>query len=249
MARFVESLRFGLAERGEDADTDWTGTLHAVAHSPRAAQLRSLRFDFFDHDDSELSWVRFGDFSTAWSHLPALEHLQIRSGAGGQLGKIVLPNLRTFIRESGGLSREEIEAIITATWPKLEHLEIWFGAELWGAEGDVDTLAPILDGIGLPALRHLGIVNCEFIESLLPVLATSKLLPQLKSLDLSKGVMSESATRTLVENAAAFRHVRIDVSDNHLTEAQLERLRILDIVSTEQRALTLAEDPYVSVGE
>jgi hypothetical protein len=50
--------------------------------------------------------------------------LHIRSGAGGTLGILGLPNLKTFIRESGGLSEREIESIINAKWPKLDRLGV-----------------------------------------------------------------------------------------------------------------------------
>ena len=230
MARFVESLRFGLAGHGNE--NDWAPTLHAVANSPRAAHIRELRFDRYDYHDSEISWTPFGDFTGAWSKLPALELLHIKSGAGGTLGTLDLPNLRTFIRESGGLAATEIADILAAKWPRLEHLEIWFGSQNYGAEGDLESIRPILDRKGLPALRHLGIVNCEFIDAVIPELARSKILPQLHSLDLSKGVMARVATAELVKHARAFRHLAsIDLDGNMLLADEVTQIRdVLDNV-------------------
>ncbi|HLL24891.1 MAG TPA: hypothetical protein VK427_22310, partial [Kofleriaceae bacterium] len=183
MGRFLEALRFGLAGQGDD--NDWGPTIHTVADSRRGPHVRALRFDHYDHEDSELSWTPFGDFSASWEKLPALEHLHIKSGAGGTLGALRLPQLRTFIRESGGLGAGELDAIIGATWPALEHLEIWFGSSHYGAEVELSSLRPIFAGTGLPALRHLGIVNCELVEIIIPELARSAILPRLVSLDLS----------------------------------------------------------------
>jgi uncharacterized protein (TIGR02996 family) len=252
-ARFIESLRFGLASF--ESDNDWAKTLRAVCESPRVAQIRALRFDAYSSEDCEISWTPYGDFSFAWPLLPALEHLHVRSGAGGTLGTIALPRLKTFIRESGGLARAEIEAIARATWPALEHLEIWFGSPDYGAEGTVADLHAILAGTGLPKLRHLGIVNCEFVPDAIPLLARSRVLPQLTSLDLSKGTMGERAADALVEHAAAFRHLAaIDVRDNFFSPEDLERIRdaVPNLIGYDQRWHEEYEEDgarYVAVGE
>ncbi len=236
MARFVESLRFGLAGQGDE--NDWAPTIHAVASSPRAPHIRALYFNHYDSDDGELSWTPYGDFSGVWDKLPALEVLHVRSGAGGTLGATALPNLRTLIRESGGLGQAEIDELLAIRAPKLEHLEIWFGAANYGAEGELSSLRPVLDGTAYPALRHLGIVNCEFVDAAIPELARSKILPQLTSLDLSKGVMARTATASLVEHAAAFRHLAsIDLDENMLLADEMAQIRaVLDnVIPGDQR--------------
>ena len=254
---FVDSLRFGLA--GYQSNNDWGPTIDAVARSPRAAQIRELRFDDFNANDCELSWAAFGDFSKAWSKLPALEALHIRSGAGGVLGAIKLPKLRTFVRESGGLRATEIASICDAKWPKLEHLEIWFGAADHGAEGSVDSIRKILDGGGLRSLKYLGLCNSEFVDALIGALVESKIIKQLHTLDLSKGIMASAANRAMIEHAAAFRHLaKIDLRANVLTDAEVREIVAVlpNVVATEQRGREIVEDDdddagdrYVAVGE
>ena len=260
MSRFVESLRFGLA--GFERDNDWSGTLRAVVESPRASQIRALRFDRYDRDDCEISWVAFGDFAFAWDKLPALEHLHIKSGAGGTLGTLDLPRLKTFIRESGGLAKAEIDAIINARWPNLEHLEVWFGSRQHGAVGTVDSIAAMLAN-DLPKLTHLGIVNCGFVEQVLPLLAASPIFEQLHSLDLSKGVMNERGASAFLRNAPMFRHLAsIDLSENLLEEAHVSAIRgVLDnVIIGKQRGSDDNDndddgdgddddDHYVAIGE
>jgi len=217
VARLVTELRFGLA--GYESDNDWSDTMQAIVDSPQAAQLRVLRFDDYTYEDSEISWTAFGDFSPFWSKLPALEELQIRSGEGGTLGELALPNLKTFVRVSGGLGADEIKSIMNASWPKLEHLEIWFGKEDYGAAGSVESLAPLLDGRVPKTLRHLGLVNCEFSHELIEPLAKSPVLRQLKSLDLSKGVIQDRDVDVLLRHADAFAHLEsLDLSENLLNE-------------------------------
>ncbi len=256
IARFIESLRFGLAHF--ESNNNWAPTLDVVTRSEQAQRIRSLRFDAYTYTDCEISWTPFGDFAFAWKRLPSLELLHIRSGAGGNLGDIELPRLKTFIFESGGLGGDLLASIVNAKWPALEHLEIWTGSSNYGAGGTLHQLRPILAGAGLPELRHLGIVNSELSDGLVPALAMSMLLPQLHSLDLSRGVFARVATDALVEHAAAFRHLAsIDLTDNVLEPDEIARIRaVLDnVIFGDQREREEDEDDdgelghYVSLGE
>ncbi|MDQ3334525.1 MAG: hypothetical protein M4D80_05150 [Myxococcota bacterium] len=256
LARFVESLRFGLA--GYESDNDWGPIMRAIVDAPVAPHLRALRFDDYTRDDQEISWTAFGDLSFAWPHLPALELLHIRAGGGGTLGELVLPALRTFIFESGGTGQAELDSIAKARWPALEHLEVWFGSNNYGAAGTVSSLEAILEN-DLPNLAHLGVVNCQFIDDVIPALVGSTRLAQLHSLDLSKSVMHRLATDALVQNAKAFRHLAsIDLSQNLLAPEHVEAIRaVLDnVIIDNQREYDVDEGDdeadfprYVAVGE
>lgn len=77
------------------------------------------------------------------------------------------------------------------------------------------ALQRIFDARGLPALRHLGLVNTDVIDLVIPRLAASALLPRLESLDFRMSNMSSRSTEQLVQHAAAFRHLAaIDLSQN-----------------------------------
>ena len=176
----------------------------------------------------------------------------------GVLGTIILPGLKRFVRISGGLRASEIDSICAATWPALEHLEVWFGAGAYGAEGDVPRIRPIFDGIGLPNLHHLGIVNCEFSDSLIEPLAGSVVLPRLRTLDLSNGVMAARATELLLANAAAFRHLAsIDLKSNLFTLEEARRVAAAlpnVTIGTQREREEDEDDPdedyrYVALGE
>ncbi|MEP6859930.1 MAG: TIGR02996 domain-containing protein [Deltaproteobacteria bacterium] len=223
-AQFVERVAFGLA--GFESNNDWTPVMDAVTSSPRAAELRSLRFDAYTSEDQEISWTAFGDFSAAWPRLAALEELVIRSGVGGTLGKLVLPRLQRFARISGGLSAAELQAICEAQWPQLEALELWLGTHAYNGQASVDRLLPILAAATLPKLRHLALCNGEIVDALIPELARSAVLKQLRTLDLSKGTMGSVATTRLVEEAAKFAHLEaLDLSENCLTAEECTRIR------------------------
>lgn len=250
MGRFLEALGLGLAASA--GENDWSPTIHTIADSRRGPHVRALHFDRYERRESKVSWVPFGDFSTAWRKLPALQHLAIKSGAGGTLGAIDLPNLESFTRISGGLSHAEIESIVTARWPKLRHLEIWFGSHEYGAEVTVEALAPLFIGANLPALTSLGLRNCELVDSLIPALARSDLLPRLRALDLSDGTMAERGAVALLAQAGAFRHLqRLRLDHNYLNEGECEQIyRVLPNATFGDQTKRDDEDMrFVALGE
>ncbi|MBL8956079.1 MAG: molybdenum metabolism regulator [Myxococcaceae bacterium] len=249
-ARFIRTLQFGLASY--ESDNDWSETFAAVAASPQATTLENLLFNDYESEDCEISWTAFGDFSPFWKKVPNLRTLHIRAGEGGELGDVVLPELRSFIRESGGLASAEIERISNATWPKLESLEIWIGQDNYGGDSTPETFATILAGKGLATLKHLGLVNGEYPNDLIEPIAKSPLLKQLKSLDLSKSTFNDEGIDALVKHAAAFKHLaRLDLSENFLSDAAIARAKqvLPNVVADGQRGPPDDEYRYSVLGE
>jgi uncharacterized protein (TIGR02996 family) len=251
VAAFLRRLRFGLASYA--SDNDWSTTMEAVTSSPLAAQLTTLLFNDYTVEDCEISWTAFGDFSGAWERLPALEHLHIRSGAGGTLGDLVLPGLKRFVRESGGLAQAELDSIFAARWPALEHLEVWTGSDEYGAQATVDSLRPLFEGANTPALRSLGLVNCQLVHECLEPLARSKVLPRLERLDLSKGALMDRDVDLLLKHALAFRHLAVlDLRENLLEQGGARIAEVLpNALVGDQRELydDGGDDRYTAVGE
>jgi hypothetical protein len=240
IARFITSLRFGLARYNDD--NDWTETMLAIAAWPRARQLKQLLFSDYEYDDNAREDTPFGDFSRAWPALVGLEELHIRAGRG-TLGAIELPALRTFVRETGGLAGAELQDILRARWPRLEWLELWLGCDYLGGECTVEQLDPLLT-TGAPAtLTHLGLVNAEIAHELIEPLAKSPLLPRLRSLGLSKGVLCDEDVDLLLRHAPAFAHLqRLDLRENQLGERAQEIVVALpNALVGKQRALDEGE--------
>jgi uncharacterized protein (TIGR02996 family) len=253
-ARFIQELTIGLPSN--DGDTDYNDVIKAIAKAAPKA-LRSLFLgDFRYPDDTEISWSKLGKVSLLYPAVPQLRSLRLRGG-DLNLGKVDLPELREFIVESGGLQRSTVKSIAAASWPKLERLEVWFGSEDYGAGGDEDDIQPILDGKGLPQLKHLGLCNAGFSQGLARVLPKSKVLRQLESLDLSKGTLMDEDAEVLAANAAAFKHLKhLDLSENLLTSkgAKLVAKLCPDVARGNQRDTDdFVEDEdgrrYVAVGE
>jgi hypothetical protein len=245
LSRFVTSLRFGLASYA--GDNDWAETLAVVGSSSRAPFLRSLRFDDFTREESEISWTSYGDLSVLWAPFVRLEELRIRAGGEGVLGRLEFPRLKRFARETGGLRNDELDAILSAKWPLLEQLEIWFGDPNYGAQVDAGRLESFLKGGHPPKLRALGLMNCDFAGELLPLVLGSPLLPALRSLDLSMGVLGDEHVDALL--AARLGHLEVlNLESNAFSPEACARLKA---------ALPLAKlgdqnpaaERYVSVGE
>src|SRR5204862_4662404 len=126
-----------------------------------------------------------------------LRKLHVRGGTIN-IGKLDLPELVDFKVESGSLDTGALKAIATAKWPELEALEIWCGDPNYGASGGVKELAPIFAATGLSKLKHLRLKNCPFADEAVGKLVKSKLLPQLETLDLSMGNLSDRGIDTMV---------------------------------------------------
>jgi uncharacterized protein (TIGR02996 family) len=217
--------------------------------------LRSLDLADFPGEDCELSWSELGDVSKLYKAFPRLQRLRLRGGSM-TLGKIAPPELRSFAVETGGLDSGCIKSICGAKWPRLESLKIYFGDDNYGAGGDVKSILPILSGKGLPALRHLGLMNADFTDAICKALPKTKVLPQLETLDLSLGTMSDAGAAALVAAKAQLKHLkRLNVDDNFLSKAGLQSLTALgiEVNGGKQREPDDDDDEddrrYVSVGE
>ncbi|MFO0593820.1 MAG: hypothetical protein U0228_00910 [Myxococcaceae bacterium] len=248
LARFVTRLRFGL--ENYEGDNDWGRVLKTLGESGRAHALRSLRFDDYGSEDSELSWTNYGDLQDGWSKLSGLEELVLRAGGDGNLGALELPNLRKFVRETGGLRSHELTDITRAKWPKLEHLEVWFGEPgAYGGDCTPDQAWKFVqDGVP-PTVTTLALKNCSFLGALLPRLITWPGLSRLRTLDLSLGTLGDTEAAVLLASTAELKHLeRLDLRENGLSAARVAELKaaLPNAVLDDQRE---ANTRYVAVGE
>lgn len=251
VARYLARLSVGLGDNGALEAATTAEALQTLAG--HAAHLRSLFLgDFVYPDECEMSWAQTGELSALWTVAPQLTELKIR-GLVEDLGRIAAPNLVRFTRETSGLKRSELASILEAHWPKLEHLEVWFGDENYGAEPTAEEVAPLLEGKGLPGLTSLGLCNFAFADALVERLVSSPLLPRLKRLDLSKGCLTAEGAQVLARHRDRFAHLEaLDLSQNLLSEeAQAELQAALPRVQLDRQRLDELEEDmrFVAVGE
>ncbi len=249
--RFVQELIIGVYEPGDDHGPVIKAL---VATGPHEA-VRSLVMAERTHEESELSWVELGKLGALWRTFPKLEKLTLEAGQF-ELGEIASTSLREVEIRTSGLSLSNLRQICAAKWPQLEKLRIWFGCEQYGSKAKVADLQPLLDGVGLPKLTYLGLMNAELTNELAAVLPRAKILRQLTTLDLSMGTLTHEGLATLIAGAPAFKHLAVlDLSSNHLEGKRDPRASKLAkrVVFSNQRPLYdfLEESGgrYVEMGE
>jgi uncharacterized protein (TIGR02996 family) len=256
--RFLAEITFGLNGHPNEADLQDLIDLLAKRAPPT---IRKLHFGDYRYagggpvgqggDDTEISWYSIGDLGALWKAVPGLRSL-ITQGAGLSLGKIELPDLAHVELRTGGLERANARAIATAALPKIEHLDIWYGDDSYGGDATIEDVELLLGRTDLPALRHLGLMNSELADQLPAALARSKLLPQLRELDLSMGTMTDEGARAIAQHRDAFKHLeKLNVSLNYLSKAGVATLKgaARTLEAGTQRADEDPEYRHPAVGE
>jgi hypothetical protein len=244
--RFLAKLT--LMYNNHTADHDLQPVIDVLVRLPPPTLRELVIGDKVD----QISWYQVGDLGKLWSKVPGLERLDIEAGQF-DLGKLDLPALRHAVFETGGLSRESGRAIAAAKWPKIERLDVFYGDNDYGGECNIEQVKPLLARTDMPALRHLAVCDAVFADQICAALPNAKLLPQLKTLDLSKGIMTDDGAKILAANKSAFVHLDVlDVSDNYLTKAGIAALRGVakKVIAIDQKDDD--GDPefrYVTVGE
>jgi hypothetical protein len=245
--RFVRDLTIGIVDFEAN---DYVAEMAVLAARARPL-LRSLFLGDFARDETELNWTRLGDAGRLWAALPNLREVTLRSGSM-ELGELVLPELRTFTILTGGLCKPQLQSIARAQWPKLERLSVQLGSGRYGSDIGLDDLGPLLERIP-GSVRHLGITNTEHADALVPMLAVSRVLPQLTELDLSLGTLGEEGASALLTHRARFAHLtRLDLSESWLTPARVNQLREAfpqAVLDDQQYDEQYPDDRYISAGE
>lgn len=259
--RFLRELIFSF--NGESAEDNLQELIDVIAEQPRPT-LKSLFFGDIKYagaardedrgEETEISWYSVGDLSNLWPKVPNLEKLIITSGSsssassgGTTVGELDLPALKHLEYRTGGLEAATFAAILNSKTPALEWLDVWTGQENYGGEVTADHLRALLARRDLPNLKHLGIMNCEVIEEIVPDLVKSELVARLDELDLSLGCLMDDGARQLAEAPGALKTLKkLDVSYNQLTEAGLLKGIAQQLIEVEQRE---ADDRYSAVGE
>jgi uncharacterized protein (TIGR02996 family) len=217
-SKFIRELVVGSKEY-DDYPTTWSDCVDALAEHGVPQALTRLEFNrggFWDISSTEL-----GSIEKLYPQLTGLRDLKIEMGSM-ELGTMSLPSLRSIEILTGGLTSANLESIGNAKWPHLEKLSLCIGEtdNDYGCNVQVEDVEKLLSRDTFGKVRHLGIANSSLADQVPELLAKSKLLAQLESLDLSRGTFGDVGARAIVDNAAAFKHLKkIDLTHNYVTEA------------------------------
>lgn len=222
----ISTLVFGCwTEASDPLPTDKVVPLLAAFPAVRHLFVGDMTFE-----ESEISWIDWGDLGAVLAAFPDLETLQLRGGSSTTISEPVplatpvLPRLRSLTVESGGLQQTYLDGLLAIDAPDLTDLEIWLGVDNYGAITVVDPLSALLAGDRFPALSRLGLRNSELADRIAAALVQAPVLQRISTLDLSNGTLTDTGADTLA--GADLGAVRTLILDHHfVSDEALSRLR------------------------
>lgn len=226
----VPALVIGAWEDVSDSSTSSERIVEAlVASSETLGSLKGLFLGDITSEESEISWIQQSDVTALFDAFPLLEHFRVRGGSGLVVGTLRHQNLRSLVVESGGLEAEVVRGILASELPRLEHLELWLGDEGYGRTATMDDLAPLLRGDAFPALRSLGLRDCQGADELAAALANSPILERIKVLDLSLGDLGDTGARALAESPGVARLEKLDLHHHYVSPEVIAAIEALGV--------------------
>ncbi len=221
-----------------------------IASAPQLPNLKSLFFGDIISEECEVSWIVHSDLSPLWEAFPKLEVLKIRGASGLSLGNIVHRRLKSLTLECGGLDREVLASICSASLPELEYLQIYLGSSEYGWNGDLDDLSPLVSGERFPKLKYLGLCDSEIEDEIAVAIASSPILDRLETLDLSQGTLGDVGALALLEAPSIGKLKKIDLHHHYISDGLQAQLRSL-VVEVDLRDPQSGNEGhrYVAVGE
>ncbi|MEW2356833.1 STM4015 family protein [Spirillospora sp. NPDC029432] len=203
-----------------------------AAAGGRLPNLRALFLGDILDQELHISWIRLGDLTPLFEAFPGLERLEVRSGENlnpGEEGPLFAPmrndRLRVLRFESGGLPGALVRSVAASDLPALERLDLWLGTRAYGGDSTLGDLAPVLTGERLPALRDLGLRNCDFQDEIAAALASAPVVARLETLGLGMGTLSDRGAESLLSGQPLTHLSTLDLEYHHLSEPMMERLR------------------------
>ncbi len=258
-SRAATGLVFGMvSDETENYTDEILETL--LKHREQLQQLTSLFLGDISSEESEISWIKLGDVSALFTAYPQLEHVHIRGCAtsyappGLRLGVLHHEHLKTLIIETGSMDRSVVHDVLRSHLPALEHLELWTGAESYGANLTVEDFALLFTATLFPNLRYLGLRNSEIASDLAIALSQSPVLEQLRVLDLSLGWLDDVGAMALLNCPAIHKLEKLDLHHHYCSQEMMRRIQALgiEVDTSEQQEPDFydgEEQRYVAVSE
>lgn len=238
-------------EGGSSGDFGVPQVINAAGSLPN---LAALFIGDIVQEECEVSWIQHGDYTRLLAAFPRLEMLRIRGSAGLKIGPAKHARLRALAIETGGLSKDVVSQVLRSDFPALEHLELWLGTPDYEGDCRVNDLQPLLAGKVFPKLTYLGLRNCEIIDELAAVIASSPIVDRLATLDLSLGNMGDEGAKALLQLAAKTQLRRLDLHHHYISKPLQKQLKQLPFPVDLSDSKTAEEDDdidgrFISVSE
>jgi hypothetical protein len=227
--RFTESVDLGKT-RALVFGSPWydgeggSGLRELIDLSARFTGLEALFLGDLEDEEAMISTIALDDLTELLEAFPGLRELAMRGGDGLRFPVTGHEGLRVLRVESGGLPSGAAAQIAAASLPSLERLELWLGDEDYGGGTTAEDLAPLLAGVGKPALRHLGLQNGPHQDTLAAALASAPVVRGLTSLSLSMGTFGDEGAEALLTGQSLSHLRELDLSHHFLSQDMMLRI-------------------------
>jgi hypothetical protein len=228
----------------ESSDSSFEVVDKMVALKDNFKGLKALFIGDITYEECEISWIQQSDITPILQAFPNLEHLQLRGGDGLTFSDLQHDKLTTLIIETGGMSPEVVQQVNAARLPNLQKLELWLGSDNYGFNSKVTDFAPILSGTLFPKLTHLGLMDSEIQDDLAVAVAQAPVLKQLKVLDLSKGILTDTGAAALLASEGIRKLEHLNLRHHYMTAGMMEQLKKLGISINLNDQKTDEDDDY-----
>lgn len=201
-----------------------------VESSEKFSHITKLFIGDMDYEECEVSWILQGNYDKIWSAMPQLKELTIKGSSTLDLGNVNSEGLESFTIICGGLGADVIKQIENAKLPHLKKLLLYIGVELYGFDGDIDTIKSLLANADFPELEYLGIVDSEIQDEITEAVLASKFINQISTLDLSCGTITDKGGQMIIDKMPDCPNIKtIDLSHNYFSDEMLEKLEKLNV--------------------
>lgn len=208
-----------------------------------AAQLPALTGIFFGDivmEEAEISWIKQGDVTPLLRAFPKLTELVVRGGDGLELEPVRHETLQVLRFESGGLPAGVVKAVAASQLPALRKLQLWLGVEDYGADWELEDLAPFV-GERFGELRYLGLQNSTQQDEIAELVAGSPVVARLETLDLSMGSLTDKGAEKLLADQRLSGLQTLDLHHHYLSEGMQQQ--VLSRLAGVQVDLSDPEEP------
>ncbi|MGZ3418997.1 MAG: WGR domain-containing protein [Polyangiales bacterium] len=210
-------VEFAFNSNGDPNEDDLQDLLDLLGRKAPPTVRKILIGDNVD----QISWYHVGNLEPLWKGAPNLRWFEIEAGEF-LVGSMSCPNLEHAVFKTGGLAKAAGKSIATAQLPNIRHLDIWYGDDNYGGDCTIKEVMPLLERTDLKHLTHLGLKNSQFSNDIAKAIGGSRILGQLKELDLSMGTLTDEGAEAMAANKDAFKHLEVlDLTHSFLTEKGL----------------------------
>lgn len=250
-AATLHSLIIG--DWGESYETSSKTTVEAlVKHSAAFPALRKLFIGDMSYEECEISWIVQSDLSPLLTAYPELQTLKVQGGNELSFSSLQHDKLEELVIITGGLGKDVIKSIAESELPNLTKLELYFGVEDYGFDGELEDILSVISSGKFPKLSYLGLKNSELQDEIAIALCEHEILDRIEVLDLSLGTMTDKGGEALLSCPRIQKLKKIDLSYHYMSDEMVKRWQAsgLPVDVSEQQETDDDEDwRYPSITE